>query len=462
MDILIATNNLGKLKEFKAIFKDLPFKFYSLKDLNVTKEPIEYGLTLMENAIIKAKYYYELTKMPTLSDDTGLFIAGLNGDPGVNTARFSGEGDKGNREKVLNLLKNNNKRDAYFKTCLVFYDGLDLITSTGYLNGSISEKEVGDNGFGYDPIFYVDQYQKTLAELDSNTKNHLSHRYNASISMMMKLKLFYGLIEPLDIMKEYFDNIGEYELLQGGMSNSTYIVKNNHKKYIFRIPGLSSEIFVDRNIEFNALSTVSGDNSFRQMLSFDRVKGILIADYIEKEENTSPSEIIKTLKKLKEYSFDIDYLPFKRLEYYERLNKILGLEFDQKYYSYKEKLYKYQDKLNKRPLSFCHNDCQLSNFINDKLIDFEFCGNNDYLYDYACFGNNDLSISKEIIALDDDIIDKEEAFKIVNLWYSLQALSWYNVALFKDAIGFSLQQKMDFKQIALFFLNKAIDILEHF
>ena len=192
------------------------------------------------------------------------------------------------------------------------------------------------------------------------------------------------------------------------------------------------------------------------MIKFDSITGVLIAEYVEKNNSIN---ILSTLNDLHQYSFNYDYKPFDRLNYYERLNNIIGVKLNQKYNDVKDVLLKYQEMLINRPKVFCHNDCQLSNFIGNVLIDFEFCGNNDFLYDYACFGNNDLSISKELIMMDNNIVNKAEAIKIVELWYSLQALSWYNVALFKDKIGFSKQQNLDFVKIALMFYDKAKNLL---
>ncbi len=460
MDILIATHNLGKLKEFQELFSDLPFHFHSLSEFENITEVCEDGLTLMENALIKAKHYFDLTKMPTISDDTGLFIDALNGLPGLNTARFSGFGDKENRLKVLNLMQNETNRHASFRTCLAFYDGNDLVTSSSIFDGEIAFVESGEKGFGYDSIFKPLGYNKTVAELDEEVKNKMSHRYLATVSLKLKLELLYGLKTIEDLVKQYFKNYHSYEILQGGMSNTTLLVETNDGKFVFRIPGLSSEIFVNREIEIKSLNLVKEYDVFRKVIYFDNVTGISICQYNQKTKETSHNDIFNTLNLLHGLKFDIDFNPFKRLDYYERLNKIFGISFCDDYQDLKNTLLQSKEMLEARKRVFCHNDCQLSNFLDKTLIDFEYCGNNDYLFDYACFGNNDLSISKELINIDSHISDKEEAWKIVQLWYSLQALSWYNVALFKDYIGFSKQMNMDFKEVALMFLNKAKVLLK--
>lgn len=178
MKVLIATHNEGKKREFVDILNKLNYEFVTLNEFPNCEEPIENGLTIMENAIIKAKYYYDLYKIPVIADDTGLFIANLNNQPGVNSARYSGMGDAQNRKKVLENLKNT-ESEAYFETILAFYDGKSLVTANGRLNGRIITFERGNNGFGYDSIFYVPELGKTLAEIDHNIKNSISHRFNA-------------------------------------------------------------------------------------------------------------------------------------------------------------------------------------------------------------------------------------------------------------------------------------------
>ena len=459
MDILIATKNNGKLNEFKKLFANLPFTFHSLNEFPNLGEVKEDGLTLMENALIKAKYYYEKTNMSVISDDTGLFIKALDDKPGIYTARYSGGTDLDNRHKVLKEMKGIIDRSCYFSTNLVFYDGKNILTAAGFLNGEIASSEIGEHGFGYDSIFYVKEKGKTLAELSDDEKNSLSHRYLATKSLIQKLKLYFGLMKPQNLIDEYFPHNLGFELLKGGMSNDTYLIKMEDGFKVFRIAGFSSEIFVDRNIERKALNLVKNHSHFIDQVRYFE-NGMLETVFIEAKDANQLNRF-KTLCELHQLPFAHLYLPFKRFNYYERLNKIFNVELEPAFYELKTQLEKYQPILEMRPKVFCHNDCQLSNFIGDTLIDFEFCGLNDKLFDYACFGNNDINLSYEMVRMDDEIIDKEEAIKIIDLWYSLQALSWYLVALFKDRIGFSESQGLDFKAIGLMFFNKAQTLLQN-
>ena len=105
MKILIASHNKGKVNEFINLFENLNIEFLLLSEFAEVPEPIENGNTLMENALIKAKYYYDLFKVPVIADDTGLFVKGLNGEPGIHAARYSENGEAGNRKKILDNLK---------------------------------------------------------------------------------------------------------------------------------------------------------------------------------------------------------------------------------------------------------------------------------------------------------------------------------------------------------------------
>lgn len=182
--VLIATTNEGKFKEIKKFLGDLSIDFISLKDLeNKYKEPIEDQSTLEGNAILKAKYYAGKTGLISLADDGGLFIDALKGWPGVKSARIADNKTKRN-QLILKKLKNKNwkKRTAQFKLTLALFDPLtkDLHLTYGETAGHILEKPVdSDNGFGYDPIFYVDEKKKAYVEMTMTEKNSCSHRGKA-------------------------------------------------------------------------------------------------------------------------------------------------------------------------------------------------------------------------------------------------------------------------------------------
>lgn len=183
--LFIATENPGKLKEFEDILNsyNLKINLLSIKDLKNYISPEESGKTFYENALIKAKNAYKFSKLPTIADDSGLEVDYLNGLPGVHSKRFyndSGNFDK-NIEKLLDLLKNVplEKRKARFRCVLIYKDNLFEMSFDGILEGFIWFEKRGERGFGYDPIFYLPEYDKTVGELESFEKNKISHRFQA-------------------------------------------------------------------------------------------------------------------------------------------------------------------------------------------------------------------------------------------------------------------------------------------
>ncbi|HOJ36586.1 MAG TPA: RdgB/HAM1 family non-canonical purine NTP pyrophosphatase [Ignavibacteriales bacterium] len=191
MDILIASKNKHKIEEISAIFNNSGIKIHSLNDFNSIPDIIEDKNTFVENAKLKAEGFYNYFKMPVIADDTGLCVECLNNEPGVFSARYTGENsnDKLNREKLLNNIKKHNPPyKAFFETVIYFFDGLNHIIANGRLNGKIITEERGNNGFGYDPIFVPDGHNKTLAELSFDEKNLISHRSLALKDLYTKLQ----------------------------------------------------------------------------------------------------------------------------------------------------------------------------------------------------------------------------------------------------------------------------------
>ncbi len=196
MEIILATHNLDKCKELQASFNNTNIKVCTLKDFPEISDITEDGDTLEANAFIKSRTVFNKTGIPTISDDTGLFISALNGDPGIFSARYSGKNCSytDNVNKVLIEMKNihSSLRKAAFKT-VVTYVSKDLeLVAEGSVKGIITKKPKGNKGFGYDPIFYVPELQKTFAEMDINEKQKISHRSRA-IDNLQKLFRKYKL-----------------------------------------------------------------------------------------------------------------------------------------------------------------------------------------------------------------------------------------------------------------------------
>lgn len=193
-EVVIATNNAHKLEEIGDILKDMEYNIYSLKDVDLGGiEIIEDGKTFEHNALIKARVIAKKTKMIAISDDSGLEVDAIGKKPGVHSARYSGENatDEDNRKKLIKAMANvpASKRTARFVSAIavVFPDGKEFVVR-GTCEGKIGFEEKGENGFGYDPLFIVDGYNKTFAEMPSSIKNSISHRANGLKLMQKEFK----------------------------------------------------------------------------------------------------------------------------------------------------------------------------------------------------------------------------------------------------------------------------------
>lgn len=187
--IILASNNQGKVNEIKSKVND---DVYSLKDLNVDIEIEENGKTLSENAKIKAQAIANMFPNDIIiADDTGLFVPSLNYQPGVYSARYAGEScnSEDNIDKLLKELENNENRAAYFETVVVVYNDNQYYEFSGILEGSILHSRQGDDGFGYDSVFYTEIFNKSLAQITKDEKNTISHRAKA-IDKMLQSSVF--------------------------------------------------------------------------------------------------------------------------------------------------------------------------------------------------------------------------------------------------------------------------------
>lgn len=191
--LIFATGNEGKMKEIRMILADLGYDIVSLKDIGMDIEISETGATFEENAIIKARKIMEISNEIVMADDSGLEVDYLDKAPGIYSARYMGKDTsytiKNNH--IIQLLKDakGNERSARFVSAIacVFPDG-EVITTRGTIEGSIGYEEKGTNGFGYDPIFYVEEFGCTTAELSLEQKNIISHRGKALEAMKQLLK----------------------------------------------------------------------------------------------------------------------------------------------------------------------------------------------------------------------------------------------------------------------------------
>ena len=181
--LIVATWNSGKVREFSRMLSEMPFEVVGLDDLGITLEVEETGSTFEENAVLKARAYARESGELTLADDSGLEVDSLNGEPGVLSARYGGEGldDEGRVQLVLDKMKHlpGWERTARFVAVLALVgdevpDG--VVTSKGVMEGAIMHEPIGENGFGYDPVFWLASHAKTTAQLTGEEKDIISHR----------------------------------------------------------------------------------------------------------------------------------------------------------------------------------------------------------------------------------------------------------------------------------------------
>ena len=203
--LLIASRNQGKMREYQHLFRELPFQLLSLDDLGIAAEVEETGQTFLENAWLKANTYASLSGLLTLSDDSGLEVDALDGEPGIHSARYGGDAASSDRERVSLLLKNLAdvpwpRRTARFRCVIAIARSPATLMDTdipysfniqqgkpgqlasvvGSVAGMIQYKPQGDEGFGYDPVFYLPSFERTMAQIALEEKNRISHRSDAA------------------------------------------------------------------------------------------------------------------------------------------------------------------------------------------------------------------------------------------------------------------------------------------
>jgi len=191
--IILASNNSGKIREFNTMLTGI-YQVVSMRDMQVEEVP-ETGLTFVENALIKARNASAQSGLPALADDSGIVVDALNGAPGIYSARFAGDhgDDEANTQKLLEDMAQvpDAQRTARFWCAIVYVehanDPTPIIIQRGW-EGEIMREKVGENGFGYDPIFYVPTHQQASAELSPEQKNTISHRGKALQALLKELK----------------------------------------------------------------------------------------------------------------------------------------------------------------------------------------------------------------------------------------------------------------------------------
>ena len=188
--LIIATHNPNKVKEYRSLFSSTEYEIISLSDLNFHDDIIENGETFADNAIIKATTIHERFNLPVIADDSGLRITALDGFPGVQSARFmDGEPYTVKNQAIIEKLIDHSDRSAKFVAAIALV-GVDLFPQVfiGEVKGTILTEQRGNDGFGYDPIFFYPDFQKTFSELTMTEKEKISHRGKATDLLLNYLK----------------------------------------------------------------------------------------------------------------------------------------------------------------------------------------------------------------------------------------------------------------------------------
>ncbi|TGK39776.1 RdgB/HAM1 family non-canonical purine NTP pyrophosphatase [Leptospira andrefontaineae] len=189
----LASNNSHKVREIRAILSPLGFTLSTPKELGIDFGPEETGKTFTENALLKARELYSLSKLPSLADDSGICVEALGGEPGVYSARFGGEGldDEGRARLLLEKMKGEKNRNAKYVCVIALVSSEGEFTFEGECPGLISDiYDTSGNGFGYDPIFYYPPFSAHFSQVSDEKKNSVSHRKHALEELVKYLKTY--------------------------------------------------------------------------------------------------------------------------------------------------------------------------------------------------------------------------------------------------------------------------------
>jgi non-canonical purine NTP pyrophosphatase (RdgB/HAM1 family) len=475
--IIIATQNLGKLKEFEIALSSFFDTFLSLKTLNDRDEVDENGNTYQANAHLKAKYFFDKYKMPVIADDSGLEVMTLEGYPGIYSARI-GKDDTERRQIILKKLESSSMRKAEMITHITYIDETGIYDFESRVEGMINEYEEGTQGFGYDTIFRPTGYQQTFGLMHPKDKLKVSHRGLAiqALIQFLRRKNMSNTIENeimervsigLNVSKE---NVKIIERLKGGVSHYTYHVSVDKNDYTYRKIGEGGNLFVDRKTEFQMIIKIEPLNINSDVIVFDIETGEKISKFVKGtplnllDYNQHLDALVGTLKKLHQSDIEnvVDYGLINRLSLYESYT-------NQRTPLYQElKLFwieKYQQQYESNGKVFCHNDAQRSNIVIGEerlyLLDWEYAGLNEFYYDIASFGNVDFNDA--LILLDHYLGRKAtlEEQNHVRFYRMFQTLQWHQVALYKHMIGLGEKIQVDFKALALKYLQIAESFKVH-
>lgn len=474
--LLFASQNLNKVKEFKEFFLNTNFEIISLLDLNDVTKIEENGKNFQENALIKARYFFNKYHLPTIADDSGLEIKALNGFPGVETKRREKEIFQDKANSLFAKLKGLSNK-ASFKAVLCFYFNGDAEFFSGEINGEIKPRETFvENTFLYDNIFWPKGAKTAFCEFDTHKKNSISHRGQAISNLIKALKNKTFLFDPKKtasaFIKDTFGLVPEYlDRLKKGRQNFVFKFGLMGKNYTIRIPGFPAYPFISYIDEEKLLEIAEKNQICPKTLYHNSDTGIKMSRYIETSADTSLDleKVVTNLKTIHQIKQDKGFDYLKRLNHALEMAKNLknDLVF-QKGFSLFEK--NYSEFFSKYSPCLIHGDFQADNIFIDKfseqvlISDFEFTRTGLAIEDIASFAGTDVVLICKMHELYFSTKPTNQEVKAVLFARLFQMLFWNCVANFKKHSKSAALFDLNWQKIETYLnqeVEKVVSLIEN-
>ena len=441
--LLFASHNLNKVKEIKAYFSDTCFEIISLTDLNDQTKIEEYGKTFQENALIKARYFFNKYHLPTFADDSGLEIKALKGYPGVETKRKEAEIFQDQGKKLFEKLTGLSKKAAFKVVLCLYFNGYAKYF-TGEVKGEVKPRsEFVKNTFSYDNIFWPRGAKRAFCEFSVSEKNKISHRGQAISKLIADIKGKFFLFDPKKtacaFIKDTFGLEPEcIDRLEKGRQNFVFKFQVFGKHYTIRIPGFPTYPFISYLDEEKILEIAEKNAICPKTIYHNPDIGIKISRYVENALHTKTDlkEVVLRLKTLHQMK------KVKPFDYITRLDEAIkmsncvtdNLVFKKGYQLFKAE---YKELFSRFSPCQIHGDFQADNILVDKYLakplisDFEFTRTGYPIEDIASFTGLCLPKIKEVFTLYFGKEASKTEIKAVLFARLFQMLFWNAVANFK-------------------------------
>lgn len=441
--LLFASHNLNKVKEIKAYFSDTCFEIISLTDLNDQTKIEEYGKTFQENALIKARYFFNKYHLPTIADDSGLEIKALKGYPGVETKRKEAEIFQDQGKKLFEKLTGLSKKAAFKVVLCLYFNGYAKYF-TGEVKGEVKPcSEFMKNTFLYDNIFWPRGAKRAFCEFSVSEKNKISHRGQAISKLIADIKGEFFLFDPKKtacaFIKDTFGLEPEcIDRLEKGRQNFVFKFQVFGKLYTIRIPGFPTYPFISYLDEEKILEIAEKNAICPKTIYHNPDIGIKISRYVENALHTKTDlkEVVLRLKTLHQMKKAEPFDYITRLDEAIKMSNCVtdNLVFKKGYQLFKAE---HKDLFNEFPPCQIHGDFQTNNILVDKYLakplisDFEFTRTGYAIEDIASFAGLNLEKIKEVFLLYFGKEASKTEIKAVLFARLFQMLFWNAVANFK-------------------------------